>query len=101
METIGASTKSSTSGRPQRCSQDDDMHSIWFIRIPKNAVWFAFQHFIDTQLRDFPFTSAHLDDILIASSSHEQHEKVGFTVVNLFLHSPLNVYPIERVVYIN
>ena len=35
----------------------------------------TFQRFIDTQLRDFPFTSAYLDDILIASSSHEQHEK--------------------------
>ena len=35
----------------------------------------TFQRLIDTRLRDFPFTSAYLDDILIASSSHEQHEK--------------------------
>src|SRR6201990_3294413 len=42
----------------------------------------TFQRFMDSVLRGLPFCWAYLDDLLIASSSHEQHQshlRAGFT----------------------
>ena len=49
---------------------------LWeFIRMPfglKNAAQ-AFQRLMDGILRDIPFTFVYIDDILVASRSHEEH----------------------------
>ena len=34
----------------------------------------TFQHFIDQVLRSLPFTYAYIDDLLIASSSADEHK---------------------------
>ena len=66
-----------------------------FTRMPfglRNAAQ-SFQRFIDTVLRGLKFTYAYIDDVLIASSSEEEHKQHLHLVFNRFKEYGILIHP--------